>query len=163
MTFAADIARFVGKSEDNAKLVIKRVAFDIFKKVIVKTPVDTGRAKGNWMVGINKVPSGTLGKGDSGVLSKVMIGIELFKLGDSIILANNLPYIGVLEYGGYPKNPKYGSAGRKSNKKKGIMAMRQIKSVNGYSYQAPQGMVRVTIAEFDSIVNKIGREIAGGA
>jgi len=160
MTFAADIQNFNKKYEERMTLVLKKVAFDLFRKVILKTPVDTGRARGNWMVGINKIPIamaiGVDKKAD--VLSRIVSDISTAKAGDSVAMANTLPYIGVLEYGGYPKEVMYGSKGRKAKYKRGRKvqsAMRQIKSVNGYSYQAPQGMVRVSIEEYIPTVRKI--------
>lgn len=160
MTFASDIQNFNQKYEERMTLVLKKVAFDLFRKVILKTPVDTGRARGNWMVGINKIPIamaiGIDKKAD--VMSRIVSDISTAKAGDSVAMANTLPYIGVLEYGGYPKNPVGGSAGRKAKFRKGHKvrsAMRQIKSVNGYSYQAPHGMVRISIEEYLPTVRKI--------
>ena len=54
---------------------------------------------------------------------------------ESIYISNNLPYIATLEYGGYPNPPKSGSG----------------KTVNGFSKQAPKGMVGVTLANTDAI------------
>jgi hypothetical protein len=53
-------------------------------------------------------------------------------------IASGLPYIRILEYGGYPNPPVRGSWDR---------ATRQwvVKSSGGFSRQAPQGMVRVTV------------------
>jgi len=160
MSFSLDVASFNHLYEIRATQIIKKVAFDMFRKVILKTPVDTGRARGNWMIGINKVPIGSApdiaSKKD--VLGSIATGIESVKAGDTVVLANTLPYIGVLEYGGYPKNPIGGSKGRKAVFKKGKKmrsAMRQIKSVGGFSYQAPQGMVRISIEEYIPTVKKI--------
>ena len=160
MTFAQDTAVFKQKYEERMTLVLKKVAFDLFKKVILKTPVDTGRARGNWMVGVNTIPIamsiGIDKKAD--VMSRLVSDISVAKLGDSVALANTLPYIGVLEYGGYPKNPKYGSAGRKAKFRRGkkvMSAMRQIKSIDGYSYQAPHGMVRISIEEYLPTLRKV--------
>lgn len=66
-------------------------------------------------------------------------------------ISNNLPYIGVLEYGGYPNPPKKGSWSKRDQ-------AWVIKSENGFSKQAPEGMVGLTVAKFQSIVNKIAQE-----
>lgn len=50
---------------------------------------------------------------------------------ESLFISNNLPYITTLEYGGYPNPPKKGTG----------------KTINGYSKQAPNGMVGVTLAD----------------
>ena len=61
----------------------------------------------------------------------------------TIYISNNLPYITKLEYGGYPKNPKGGSG----------------KTVNGYSKQAPEGMVGVTLANNEAIFDSAVRSV----
>lgn len=160
MTFASDTMQFQKKFDERMTLVLRKVSFDLFRKVILKTPVDTGRARGNWMVGVNTIPIAmSIGiDKNKDILSRIVSDISAAKAGDSVALANTLPYIGVLEYGGYPKNPKYGSAGRKAKYRKGEKiqsAMRQIKSTNGFSYQAPHGMVRVSIEEYLPTVRKV--------
>ena len=147
--FAQGIGNFKKKYEARMVRLHKKVSLDLFKKVVLKTPVDTGHARGNWNFGINEVRkevSEAATKDES--MNNLITGVKGLQLGDTSVLANSVPYIGILEYGGYPKEVKYGSVGRKANKKKGITAMRQIKSVGGYSYQAPQGMVRVTVEEY---------------
>jgi len=47
------------------------------------------------------------------------------------VISNPLPHINVLEYGLYPNPPKKGSC----------------KTINGYSIQAPQGFVRISLEE----------------
>jgi hypothetical protein len=52
-----------------------------------------------------------------------------------IWISNNVPYIGVLEYGLFePPNP-------------GVNRDGDVKVSGGYSVQAPEGMVMVTLAE----------------
>jgi len=154
--FAAGVKNSREKYEARMLLLHKKVSIDMFRRNIMKTPVDTGRARGNWMLGINTIPMAELLETEKGsaTVQKIITGLEGLKLGDNTALANSVPYIGVLEYGGYPKDVKYGSAGRKSNRKKGITAMRQIKSVGGYSAQAPNGMVRITVEEYRPTLNK---------
>ena len=61
---------------------------------------------------------------------------------ESYFITNNLPYITKLEDGGYPNPPKKPTG----------------KTVNGYSRQAPNGMVAVTIAEVDNLFSAAVRE-----
>jgi hypothetical protein len=58
--FTLDIQRFVNKAKGNVDLVIRKVALDLFQTRHMKSPVDTGRFKGNWQVAINSIPPGTL-------------------------------------------------------------------------------------------------------
>jgi hypothetical protein len=140
MSFSADISKFIAKSKLKTEVVVKRIAFDAYKRVTLKTPVDTGRARANWLIGINLIPQGY-----SSGQSLGPSAISQYKVGDIIYIANNLPYIGVLEYGGYPNPPKGG----------GINFKGGPKTINGYSAQAPQGMVGVTMMEIQSNLSKL--------
>jgi len=95
---------------------IKKVAFSIFSSVVKMSPVDTGRFRGNWQVGIIRPESVSLNiKDPSGgaTLAKGFSEIASSTLGDAIFINNNLPYARRLE--------------------------------DGYSGQAPQGMVAITL------------------
>jgi hypothetical protein len=56
-----------------------------------------------------------------------------YPVGRKIYMTNALPYIRILEYGGYPNPPKRPTG----------------KTINGFSTQAPGGMVRISVAEFN--------------
>jgi len=121
--------RLANYSEDAVKATIFRVA----ELVIKRTPVDTGRARGNWQSTIGTPTSApTLKKDKAGTTTVVRAQnvINSLEMGQTFFLTNNLPYIYVLEYGGYPLNPKKGQ-----------------KTVGGYSKLAPQGMLRVSLSE----------------
>ena len=125
-----DIARFVAKAKGNVDLVIRRVALDIFHRVIVKSPVDTGRFKGNWQVAIGSIPAGTVeidDKDGTATISKVDAETLKLKAGETIYLVNNLEYARPLEY--------------------------------GHSRQAPSGMVRTTLSEFPQVVQTAASEV----
>ncbi|SUB33304.1 putative bacteriophage protein [[Pasteurella] mairii] len=53
------------------------------------------------------------------------------KFGDTWYLATDKPYAPMLEYGTYPNPPTHPTG----------------KTVNGFSKQAPQGMVRISVQE----------------
>ncbi len=102
--------------------LVQKIAFETLQRIVVKTPVDSGRARGNWLVAVDSVPQGVveidkLSK-DAAVQLAMDNGvpvIESYRGFKAISLANNLPYIGVLELGS--------------------------------SKQAPKGMVSITLAE----------------
>lgn len=121
--FTAQIAAFVEKAQGNIDLVVRKIALDMFKSVIVKSPVDTGRFKGNWQVNIGSVPAGTVAiddKAGTATIAKVTAATMNLKAGQVIYLVNNLAYARKLEY--------------------------------GHSKQAPNGMVRLTIAQWNRVV-----------
>lgn len=127
--------------------VRKKVAVKLYDSIVKKTPVDTGRARGNWQISIGHDATETVNREDKKALGTVSAykGEETGKLqnvkGDeTIYISNNLPYIAKLEYGGYGDNSPSG------------------KTENGFSKQAPNGMVGVTVANFKKHIDEAVRE-----
>ena len=158
--WSMDIEKLVGKREADIKKVRKAYAFALYSSIVQKTPVghpdfdkDSGRARGNWNVSVGQPdPTVTMQKTPKYQSPKALPDPN----GDEpIYISNNLPYITTLEYGGYPNPPKKGSHTRK-----GIKPPRtEIFSKNGFSRQAPEGMVGVTIANKDNIFEAVVRGI----
>lgn len=133
----------------------KKIALEGLRRIVLKTPVDTGRARGNWQVGINTVNSDQLpvSKDKSGSAS-ITKGVNTVVSGTkpfcNIRIFNNLPYITKLEYGQFiPPNP--GPTRDPRPERFGLVWVE-----NGYSIQAPNGMVDVTIGELRSMFRKSG-------
>lgn len=102
MGFADGVSAFVRKTEAKIETAHRKIALDAFTRVILRSPVDTGRFRGNWQVSIGSVPSGTLELDDKEgtvVIGKVQAEALNIKAGDSIYLVNNLPYAIPLELG----------------------------------------------------------------
>lgn len=109
-SFSLDISRFVANANLKVKDAITGVAYGIAEGVIKRTPVDTGRARGNWIVtmdSMSREQTGVLDKSGERSLNRVARGLDAFELGKtrSIFLTNTLPYIVMLEYGWSPKSP----------------------------------------------------------
>ena len=139
MSFASDCDKFRRKKfKGRMTVVLRKVSLDLSRKVVQRTPVDTGRARGNWMVGINHLPIASLMGIERDPRARITGDIQKAVAGDTVTLANSLPYIGVLEYGGFPNPPKKGTG----------------KSSGGYSQQSPQGMVRITVEEYKPTLQK---------
>lgn len=134
--FSTNVTRWVAKTQVETHAQAKYIILELFSRVVQRTPVDTGRARGNWSVSFGESPALYVGgppdKGDG--TNRILSKLQEFKLGQTAWLTNGLPYIRVLEYGEYP-NPSKGE-----------------KTENGFSKRAPQGMVRITVAEFGQIV-----------
>lgn len=129
-TFQLDIARFVAKAKGNVDLVVRKVALDLFKRVILKSPVDTGRFRGNWQVAIGSIPAGVLeieDKSGTATIARVTAETLNLRAGQTITLVNNLAYARALEY--------------------------------GWSKQAPAGMVRLTVQEYGAVVTQAANEV----
>jgi hypothetical protein len=90
-----------------ASIVQRRLALKFLDSVNKGTPVDTGRAKGNWQLGIDQVPLGETGRNDkSGNATKAKATQNLGALRGTkrfhaVYITNNVPYIEVLERGFY--------------------------------------------------------------
>jgi len=128
--FANDLAKFEAKTSEKLDLAVRKIALELFSRIIMRTPVDTGRARANWQVAIGTIPSGTLelnDKSGQATINKVQAASMGVVAGDVIYLTNNLPYAVPLE--------------------------------EGYSKQAPAGMVALTVQDFQSVVAQIGIEL----
>lgn len=130
MDFGDQIAAFSEKTEEKISVAVRKISLELFSRVILKTPVDTGRARANWQVAIGGAPDGTLeleDKSGTATISAATATASGLRAGDVIFLVNNLPYIQRLE--------------------------------DGYSGQAPAGMVGLSIQEFQQIADQIGFEL----
>lgn len=81
---------------------VRQVAIFVDGELVDTTPVDTGRAKANWLPSINQVLTDTVepdGKPD------MTQAITSYKLADTIFITNNLPYIRRLNEGSSKKAP----------------------------------------------------------
>lgn len=99
----------------------KKLALEALRRVVLKSPVDTGRFRGNWQVAIGVRPNGVVETVDPSGGATIANGtrpISALDQLDVVYLVNNLPYAQRLE--------------------------------DGYSGQAPQGMVAVTVAEINA-------------
>jgi len=98
----ADEKQFI---EDNAETAVRVAAIKTFSKIIKMTPVDTGRARGNWFIGLDvgsELNAGKVRKGPAYVAKELPDTI----MGKKTYLYNNLPYIEALEYGHSTQSPK---------------------------------------------------------
>ena len=91
--------------EDNADQLVRKAALAIDAVLVLATPVDTGRARANWQVELNRPAEGT-------TTNVSPSGREALEQGKSTIagyrggtpdaavhITNNLPYIGKLNEG----------------------------------------------------------------
>jgi hypothetical protein len=81
----------------------KKLVFDIFGRIIDKTPVDTGRARNNWQMVIGENPGDvvedTSDKTGNAAKEKGYSNCAGLAFGDNVTIYNNLPYIVPLEEG----------------------------------------------------------------
>lgn len=135
-SFSLDVAKFAENFGDGAEQVIRGVSIKLFTAIIESTPVDEGRARANWFTTTREPSTKTTsntdktGSGSVAQVQKVIVGVKDWSV---FTLTNNLPYIEVLEFGGYKDGPK---------------------TVGGFSKQAPQGMLRNNINRFNKLLEQ---------
>ncbi len=159
-SFEMAFGRFNKISADQIEFIIRGSTFELFKNIVYDTPFDTGRARGNWQVSIDtpinsssmdidKEGNATIQKGQTQIMKP---------LGKYIYIQNNLAYIKPLEFGLYPNPVKNGS--RRKNISKDDPIKYEVKSINGYSAKAPNGMVRINIVRMNTIIRKFKNKFA---
>ena len=114
--FVKTIKKFTQIVGIRGDFVIQKLAFDAFAGLLGRTPVDTGRARASWRVGINRVnasvaperkrSSREVGQGPA---TKTEISDQLkaaqVKFGQTVHITNNLSYIEKLEKGSSRQAP----------------------------------------------------------
>lgn len=128
----------------------RQVAFKLFAKIVERTPVDTGRAAASWNISINE-PDRTVQAesyhnpgGAASAAQEKLTALPANGPTERIWISNNVPYILVLEHGGYPDPVKHGT------RVKGHAPVQyEVRSIGGFSTQAPHGMAALSLADMD--------------
>jgi hypothetical protein len=115
------LARASGARMDT---VVRRAVFTLFQKVVLRSPVDTGRFRANWNVTLGAPDYATSDNTASSRGVTEATKVLGWRAGGVYWMANGLPYAQRLEY--------------------------------GWSGQAPNGMVRVSVVEFEAGVRALG-------
>jgi hypothetical protein len=146
MGFEDDLRAFEKKATSRMRTFRRALAMKVFSRVILRTPVDTGRARANWQTTVGAPASGTISadpdtgsnvkapnpsSGSAMSIGTINAAVASVDDDQSIFLTNNLPYIEALE--------------------------------NGHSQQSPAGMVAMTLAEFEGQAEQIRNQILGGS
>lgn len=140
MSFSVDLRNFVNKTNDKTEAVVKRIVAGVAQSVIEMSPVGDasywvspppkgyigGRFRGNWDYGFNSLPTSVFETIDpSGQAS----------LGRTVSGLSNQKATGGIHY--IVNNLPYAQA-----------------LEDGWSRQAPQGMVGLTVLRFNQIVGE---------
>ena len=128
--FALDISRFINHTNSNVDLVTKKIVLDVTRSVIRKSPVDTGRFKVNWQYGTGEMPTGTTDIHDES------------GQGTIAHIVGQVPQQAAGKLHFIVNNLPY-----------------SIALERGHSSQAPQGMVGLTITEYQALVQQAVTEV----
>lgn len=111
-SFQQQLRKFTDGTSRKMDLVFRKIALDMFTEVILRTPVDKGGARANWRVAIGEIPHGTLDLNDvsgQATISAAAAKAMSLEAGDTIYLANSLPYIKRLMNDGWSQQAPAGA------------------------------------------------------
>ena len=106
---------------ERALALQKRIALDLLSRIVFRTPVDTGRARGNWQTALGESSGTAIEAFDKAGTATISAGASIVNAAKPfgvISLFNNVDYINSLE--------------------------------GGSSKRFPEGMVRVSLAEVEA-------------
>lgn len=128
--FTIEIEREFAAQMDAVRDAVELIALQALRGVVNKSPVDTGRFKGNWTLSIGQINTAESAVADPGGGRTIAAGAQALAPYSGldgwpvIHVQNNLPYAVRLE--------------------------------EGWSAQAPGGMVGLTVAELQAQFNAMG-------
>lgn len=131
--FGAALRAECNKAKDDLNRKVVFTALKIFRRLIYRTPADSGRMAANWQIGLGALNPSTSDAPGSDAFARGQARLSSWKPGQTIWMTNSMAYARTIEYGLYGKPP--GSANGP-------------KTRSGYSTQAPAGIVRLTVQEF---------------
>lgn len=156
--YASRMKEICDRVDGKVEQVYRNVILDLTAKVIDRSPVwqptrfapHGGHFRANWRLAAGSPDTSTTDTRDpSGALVLNELHAKLNGISDilnqRVYLTNSLPYARVIEFGEYPNPPKRGTYLGEGKY--------EIRSVGGFSKQAPTGVVRVTALEVDAIVD----------
>jgi len=107
--FNKELDDFAKKVPDKVTIIQKKVVLEALRRLVMRTPVDTGRARGNWQVTIaepaeNQVEV-TDKEGDSTIAKGLaaLTGLPDYQV---VWISNNVNYIEFLEHGSSKQAPE---------------------------------------------------------
>lgn len=108
MSFSDDIRKFTTKTSQAHNKITRAATLELFSGVIKATPVDTGRARGNWQTAVGSPAQAETDREDkSGGAAIAEVEAKTPEgAGQVTYLSNNLPYIDELENGSSKQAPE---------------------------------------------------------
>ena len=105
MAFADDVRKFSVAAGESSDGIVRAVTLSLFNGIIRDTPVDTGRARGNWQTTVGAPAKGEIDRdGASPAIAEVEAKTPA-GAGQETFIANDLPYIEALEDGNSKQAP----------------------------------------------------------
>ena len=105
-TFNISLDDFKGDTLEAVHKKKRLIGLKVLRGVVLKTPVDTGRAMANWQLSINIPKTDVKKTTKNTAVADGNRTLKTIKLGEDIYITNNLPYIGRLERGHSKQAPR---------------------------------------------------------
>jgi hypothetical protein len=132
MGLHSDLQRIAQRNKQKAVKVMQNSLMRLGGAIVMRSPVDTGRFRSNWLSAYGAMDTSTndaLDKSGSAAIGKLTAKVNTLAAGQVFYFTNSLPYAQRLEY-------------------------------DAWSAQSPAGMVRVSVASWQSIVEDEIRKAA---
>lgn len=132
MGLHSDLQRIAQRNKQKAVKVMQNSLMRIGGAIVMRSPVDTGRFRSNWLSAYGAMDTSTndaLDKSGAASIGKLTATVNTLAAGQVFYFTNSLPYAQRLEY-------------------------------DAWSAQSPAGMVRVSVASWQSIVEDEIRKAA---
>lgn len=104
--FTASIDKWISQVESGLEDVVQELCKDVHKALVMGSPVDTGRFRGNWQITFNRIPLHAVNNYDKSGQRTIAEGNQIiegmFARGaaiTSVHFSNMLIYANALEYG----------------------------------------------------------------
>lgn len=135
MSFSSDVDAFVLSFNEGAEDAVRGTTIKLWSAIIKSSPVDEGRFRANWLATFGDTDKTVDSKDRSGsrATNKATNAVLKQKDFSQFTLTNNLPYGETIEFGRYGDGPE---------------------TSGGYSKQAPQGVVRVNVKRFNTLLEQ---------
>lgn len=134
MTFTADLRRFHINTMEKYRKVLRTSAFDLFSAIVLATPVDKGVLRNNWYAEIGRGSTESTNEGEPSGQSAIS------RIQNRIESADELSTVFLTNNLPYASRIEF----------------------DGHSAQAPTGMVRVNLLNWNTIVQVNARRFQNG-
>lgn len=98
MSFSADLRRFRKTAGSTAEKMFRAKVIGVMNNIVRRTPVDTGRLRGNWNASLNS-PDRSTTDSTTPKMGEAQSVMQRAGNGDTAYFTNNLPYAGDIESG----------------------------------------------------------------
>lgn len=97
--FAINVRKWAEVAELSLEQTVRAATLEVFGSVIRKSPVDTGRFKGNWQIDQRGFDYEKFDPSGEKTLSLITTKVSQSEVGGIVSLINSLPYAERLEFG----------------------------------------------------------------